>query len=188
ISRMALRSMMQARYSTECTGHFGLSFDFYCHFTSPIRRYPDLQIHRIIKDYIRGRMSDRKLSHYEEILDEVCRHSSETERRAEEAERETDKLKKAQFMENHIGEIFEGIVSGACSFGMYVELDNSCEGLVRAADMEDDFYIFDELNLRLIGEMTKKEYTLGQKVRVRVLGADRLTKTIDFRLCTDGED
>lgn len=188
ISRMALRSMMQARYSTECTGHFGLSFDFYCHFTSPIRRYPDLQIHRIIKDYIRGRMSDRKLSHYEEILDEVCRHSSETERRAEEAERETEKLKKAQFMENHIGEIFEGIVSGAASFGMYVELDNSCEGLVRAADMEDDFYIYDELNLRLIGEKTKKEYTLGQKVRVRAFGADRRTKTIDFRLCTDGED
>ncbi len=182
ISRMALRSMMQAKYSTECTGHFGLAFDFYCHFTSPIRRYPDLQIHRIIKDHLRGRMNDKKIHHYEEILDEVARHSSETERRAEEAERETDKLKKAQYMENHIGEKFEGIVSGVTQWGMFVELANSCEGMIRAASMEDDFYVYDEQNLRLIGEKTKKEYTLGQKVMIRVVGADRLTKTIDFKI------
>ena len=109
VSRMTLRSMMQAKYSTDCTGHFGLAFDYYCHFTSPIRRYPDLQIHRIIKDHLRGRMNEAKASHYEEILDEVAKHSSETERRAEEAERETEKLKKAQYMENHIGEKFEGV-------------------------------------------------------------------------------
>ncbi len=182
ISRMALRSMMQAKYSTECTGHFGLAFDYYCHFTSPIRRYPDLQIHRIIKDHLRGRMAENKIHHYEEILDEVAKHSSETERRAEEAERETDKLKKAQYMENHVGERFEGIVSGVTAWGMFVELYNSCEGMVRASSMEDDFYVYDELNLRLIGEKNKKEYTLGQKVMIKVVGADRITKTIDFKI------
>ncbi|RKM62355.1 ribonuclease R [Butyrivibrio sp. CB08] len=188
ISRMALRSMMQAKYSTECTGHFGLAFDYYCHFTSPIRRYPDLQIHRIIKDYLRGRMTEAKASHYSEILDEVAKHSSETERRAEEAERETDKLKKAQFMENHVGERFEGIVSGVTQFGFFVELENSCEGMVRAASMEDDFYVFDETSLKLVGERYHKEFTIGQKVMIRVVGADRLTKTIDFKLASDNPE
>ena len=180
ISRMTLRSMMQAGYSTECTGHFGLAFDYYCHFTSPIRRYPDLQIHRIIKDYLRGRMNERKLSHYEEILDEVARHSSETERRAQEAERETDKLKKAQYMENHTGETFEGVVSGVTAFGLFVELDNSCEGILRASSLTDDFYIYDEDNMRLVGEKTKREYTLGQKVSVKVLWADRISRSIEL--------
>ena len=188
ISRMALRSMMQAKYSTECTGHFGLAFDYYCHFTSPIRRYPDLQIHRIIKDYLRGRMTEAKASHYAEILDEVAKHSSETERRAEEAERETDKLKKAQYMENHVGETFEGIVSGVTQYGFFVELENSCEGMVRAASMEDDFYVYDESSLKLVGERYHKEYTIGQKVKIRVVGADRLTKTIDFKLAGDNTD
>ncbi len=188
ISRMALRSMMQAKYSTECTGHFGLAFDYYCHFTSPIRRYPDLQIHRIIKDYLRGRMTEAKAGHYSEILDEVARHSSETERRAEEAERETEKLKKAQYMENHVGEIFEGLVSGVTQYGFFVELDNSCEGFVRAASMEDDFYVYDETALKLVGERYHKEYTIGQKVMIRVVGADRLTKTIDFKLAGDDSE
>ncbi len=182
ISRMALRSMMQAKYSTECTGHFGLAFDYYCHFTSPIRRYPDLQIHRIIKDHLRGRMTEAKAGHYSEILDEVAKHSSETERRAEEAERETDKLKKAQYMENHVGEKFEGIVSGVTAWGLFVELENSCEGMIRAASMEDDFYVYDEQNMKLVGERYHKEYTLGQRVMIRVVGADRLTKAIDFKL------
>ncbi|SHN56080.1 ribonuclease R [Butyrivibrio hungatei DSM 14810] len=188
ISRMALRSMMQAKYSTECLGHFGLAFDYYCHFTSPIRRYPDLQIHRIIKDHLRGRMTEAKASHYEEILDEVCKHSSETERRAEEAERETDKLKKAQYMENHIGERFEGIVSGVTAWGLFVELENSCEGIVRAASMNDDFYVYDDNSMKLVGESTHKEYSLGQKVMVKVVGADRIAKTIDFRLVSDNDD
>ncbi len=185
ISRMTLRSMMQAKYSTECTGHFGLAFDYYCHFTSPIRRYPDLQIHRIIKDHLRGRLNDTKMAHYLEILDEVAKHSSETERRAEEAERETDKLKKAQYMENHIGEVFEGVVSGVTSWGLFVELFNSCEGIVRAASMEDDFYVFDEANMKLVGKGSGNEYTLGQKVTVKVVGADRLTKAVDFRILDD---
>ena len=187
ISRMTLRSMMQAKYSTECSGHFGLAFDFYCHFTSPIRRYPDLQIHRIIKDHLRGRMNEAKARHYEEILDEVAKHSSETERRAEEAERETDKLKKAQYMENHIGERFEGVVSGVTAWGLFVELENSCEGMVRAADMNDDFYVYDEGHMKLVGESTHKEYTLGQKVTIKVTGADRLTKSIDFRLVNEDD-
>ena len=192
VCRMTLRSMMQAKYSTECTGHFGLAFDYYCHFTSPIRRYPDLQIHRIIKDHLRGRMTAAKASHYEEILDEVAKHSSETERRAEEAERETDKLKKAQYMENHIGEVYEGIVSGVTAWGMFVELDNSCEGCIRAASMSDDFYVYDENAMKLVGERYHKEYALGQKVKIRVAGADRLTKTIDFKIydetMDDGDD
>ena len=185
---MTLRSMMQAKYSTECTGHFGLAFDYYCHFTSPIRRYPDLQIHRIIKDHLRGRMTSEKAAHYEEILDEVAKHSSETERRAEEAERETDKLKKAQYMENHVGEVFDGIVSGVTAWGMFVELENSCEGMIRAANMSDDFYIYDENAMKLIGERYHREYCLGQKVTIRVVGADRLTKTIDFKLVDEFED
>ena len=188
VCRMTLRSMMQAKYSTECTGHFGLAFDYYCHFTSPIRRYPDLQIHRIIKDHLRGRMNADKAAHYEEILDEVAKHSSETERRAEEAERETDKLKKAQFMENHIGEVFDGIISGVTAWGMFVELDNSCEGMIRAANMNDDFYVYDEQHMKLIGERYHKEFCLGQKVTIRVVGADRLTKTIDFRLLDEFEE
>ena len=188
VCRMTLRSMMQAKYSTECTGHFGLAFDYYCHFTSPIRRYPDLQIHRIIKDHLRGRMNAEKAAHYEEILEEVAKHSSETERRAEEAERETDKLKKAQYMENHVGEVFEGIVSGVTAWGMFVELDNSCEGMIRAANMTDDFYIYDENTMKLVGERLGKEYSLGQKVTIRVVGADRLTKTIDFRLLDEFEE
>ena len=188
VSRMTLRSMMQAKYSTDCTGHFGLAFDYYCHFTSPIRRYPDLQIHRIIKDHLRGRMNEAKASHYEEILDEVAKHSSETERRAEEAERETEKLKKAQYMENHIGEKFEGVISGVTQWGMFVELDNSCEGMIRAASMEDDFYVYDEASMKLVGERYHKEYTLGMKVMIRVLGADRITKTIDFMLIDPDSD
>ncbi len=188
ISRMTLRSMMQAKYSTECTGHFGLAFDYYCHFTSPIRRYPDLQIHRIIKDYLRGRMNERKASHYEEILEEVAKHSSETERRAEEAERECDKLKKAQYMENHVGEIFTGVICGVTAWGLFVELDNSCEGIVRAASMTGDFYTYDEAGMRLVGEKTGREYTLGQKVDVRVVSADRITRSVEMRLIGDDDE
>ena len=170
-------------------GCFGLAFDFYCHFTSPIRRYPDLQIHRIIKDHLRGRMTEAKAHHYNEILDEVAKHSSETERRAEEAERETDKLKKAQYMENHLGERFEGVISGVTAWGLFVELENSCEGMIRAASMEDDFYVYDENNMKLVGERYHKEYNLGQKVWIKVVGADRLTKAIDFKIIDpDAED
>ena len=139
ISRLTLRSMKQAKYGVVSTGHFGLAAPYYCHFTSPIRRYPDLQIHRIIKDCLRGRMKESRIAHYDKILPEVAKHSSETERRAEEAERETEKLKKAEYMAKHIGEVFEGVISGVMAWGLYVELPNTVEGLVHITSLTDDY-------------------------------------------------
>ncbi|MBQ0001392.1 MAG: RNB domain-containing ribonuclease, partial [Clostridiales bacterium] len=183
ISRLALRTMKQARYTTECTGHFGLAAKYYCHFTSPIRRYPDLQIHRIIRDNLRGRLArEGKTEHYKEILDEVAQQSSICERRADEAERESDKLKKAEYMSYHLGESYEGIISGVTGWGLYVELPNTVEGLVHISSMRDDYYEFDQETYELRGEMRKKVYRLGQKVRVRVDAADTVAKTIDFVL------
>ena len=186
ISRLVLRSMKQAKYTTECSGHFGLAAKYYCHFTSPIRRYPDLQIHRIIKDNLRGRlMREGRTEHYAEILDEVARQSSVCERRADEAERESDKLKKAEYMSYHLGEEFEGIISGVTGWGLYVELPNTVEGLVHVNTLRDDYYIFDQETYELRGEMTKKVYKLGDKVRVRVADADKMLKTVDFELVFD---
>ena len=186
ISRLVLRSMKQAKYTTECSGHFGLAAKYYCHFTSPIRRYPDLQIHRIIKDNLRGRlMREGRTEHYAEILDEVARQSSVCERRADEAERESDKLKKAEYMSYHLGEEFEGIISGVTGWGLYVELPNTVEGLVHVNTLRDDYYIFDQETYELRGEMTKKVYKLGDKVRVRVADADKMLKTVDFELVAD---
>ena len=189
ISRLVLRSMKQAKYTTECSGHFGLAAKYYCHFTSPIRRYPDLQIHRIIKDNLRGRlMREGRTEHYAEILDEVARQSSVCERRADEAERESDKLKKAEYMSYHLGEEFEGIISGVTGWGLYVELPNTVEGLVHVNTLRDDYYIFDQESYELRGEMTKKVYKLGDKVRVRVADADKMLKTVDFELVSDVRD
>ena len=147
ISRLTLRSMKQARYSTECTGHFGLAAKYYTHFTSPIRRYPDLQIHRIIKENLRGRLNAERIAHYQEILPEVAEHSSKTERRADEADRDTDKMKKAEYMQQHIGEEYEGVISSITSWGMYVELPNTIEGLIHVANLYDDRYYYNE-NMR----------------------------------------
>ena len=189
ISRLVLRSMKQAKYTTECSGHFGLAAKYYCHFTSPIRRYPDLQIHRIIKDNLRGRlMREGRTEHYAEILDEVARQSSVCERRADEAERESDKLKKAEYMSYHLGEEFEGIISGITGWGLYVELPNTVEGLVHVNTLRDDYYVFDQESYELCGEMTKKVYKLGDKVRVRVADADKMLKTVDFELVSDIRD
>ena len=186
ISRLVLRSMKQAKYTTECSGHFGLAAKYYCHFTSPIRRYPDLQIHRIIKDNLRGRlMREGRTEHYREILDEVARQSSVCERRADEAERESDKLKKAEYMSYHLGEEFEGIISGVTGWGLYVELPNTVEGLVHVNTLRDDYYVFDQESYELCGEMTRKVYKLGDKVRVRVADADKMLKTVDFELVSD---
>ena len=181
ISRLTLRSMKQARYTTACTGHFGLAANYYCHFTSPIRRYPDLQIHRIIKENIRGRMNDNRREHYESILDAVAKQASETERRAEEAERETVKLKKCEYMSNHIGECFEGVISGVTEWGFFVELPNTVEGLVRVTDLTDDFYEFYEDTYELAGTATNKRYKLGQKITVVVDSTDKIMRTIDFK-------
>ncbi len=182
ISRMALRSMKQAKYSVECTGHFGLACAYYCHFTSPIRRYPDLQIHRIIKEQLRGRMNDDRTAHYRELLPEVAKHSSETERRADEAERETDKLKKVEYMEQHVGESFDGVISGVTGWGLYVELPNTVEGLVHISKLYGDYYYYSEKSSELVGEATGRCFKLGMPVRVKVDGCDRFTRTIDFSL------
>ena len=180
ISRLTLRSMKQAKYATMSTGHFGLATSYYCHFTSPIRRYPDLQIHRIIKDNLRGRMNAKKIEHYEKILPEVAKHSSEMERRADEAERETDKLKKVEYMESRIGEVYEGVISGVTEWGFYVELPNTIEGLVHVTTLTDDYFHYNESTYELIGEATGKRYKLGQKVNVVVAGTDKMMRTIDF--------
>ena len=183
ISRLVLRSMKQAKYTTECSGHFGLAAKYYCHFTSPIRRYPDLQIHRIIKDNLRGRlMREGRTEHYAEILDEVARQSSVCERRADEAERESDKLKKAEYMSYHLGEEFEGIISGVTGWGLYVELPNTVEGLIHINTLRDDYYVYDQDAYELRGDMTGRIFRLGQKVRVRVADADKMLKTVDFVL------
>ena len=188
ISRLALRSMKQAKYSTESIGHFGLACQYYCHFTSPIRRYPDLQIHRIIKDHIRGRLKGDRIEHYHQILSEVARTSSELERRAEEAERETNKLKKAEYMAAHTGEKFEGIISGITSWGIYVELPNTIEGLVHVSKLPGDYFYYSERTYEMLGRSTGKAYKLGMPIRVKAAGADLYTRTIDFDIVTEEED
>lgn len=180
ISRLTLRSMKQAKYMPVCAGHFGLAAKYYTHFTSPIRRYPDLQIHRIIKENLRGGLTEKRLAHYDKILPGVTVQCSQTERRAEEAERETIKLKKCEYMSKRIGEVFEGVISGVTAWGFYVELPNTVEGLVRVNELQDDYYIFDEEHLELKGETGGRTYKLGQKIAVELTGTDRLSKTIDF--------
>ena len=179
ISRITLRSMKRAEYTPECKGHFGLAAKYYCHFTSPIRRYPDLQIHRIIKEALNNKLTDKHISH---ILPEVTKNCSITERRADDAERDTEKLKKAEYMMGYIGEEYEGVISGVTNFGIYVELPNTVEGLIHVSNMMDDHYIYDENTYSMTGERTKKTYKLGQKVKIRVEAADKVARTIDFSL------
>lgn len=180
ISRLTLRSMKQAKYTIDCTGHFGLACQYYCHFTSPIRRYPDLQIHRIIKEQIRGRLNEKRIDHYNEILPEVAKHSSEMERRADEAERETDKLKKVEYMEGHIGEIFEGVISSITAWGVYVELPNTIEGMIHVSMLPGDYFYYDEETYEMVGQATDIRYKLGQTLKVRVNATDKILRTIDF--------
>lgn len=188
ISRLTLRSMKQARYTTKSTGHFGLATKYYCHFTSPIRRYPDLQIHRIIKENLHGGMNEKRIRHYESLLPEVAEHSSLTERRADEAERDTDKIKKVEFMQEHIGEEFDGVISSITNWGMYVELPNTIEGMIRINDLMDDYYYYDEENYELVGSETKRRFRLGQSVRVEVVRTDKLQRQIDFKLVEENEE
>ncbi len=178
ISRYALRSMKQARYSPHNSGHYGLAAKYYSHFTSPIRRYPDLQIHRIIKENLSGGVSEERRSFYKNMLDERCQKCSQFERRAEEAERETIKMKKVEFMQDKIGQEFDGIISGVTAWGIYVELENTVEGMVSVNHMNDDYYAFDEVNLKYIG--SKRTYELGGKVRIKVLKADKEARKLDF--------
>lgn len=180
ISRLTLRSMRQAKYMPVCSGHFGLAAKYYTHFTSPIRRYPDLQIHRIIKENLHGSLTEKRITHYDKILMGVTVQCSQTERRAEEAERETVKLKKCEYMAKRIGESFEGVISGVTNWGFYVELPNTVEGLVHVTELHGDYYVYDEERMELRGELSGQTYRLGQKITVTVAGTDRLTRTIDF--------
>ena len=188
ISRLTLRSMKQARYTVNCSGHFGLACQFYCHFTSPIRRYPDLQIHRIIKEQLRGRLREERTEHYKAILPEVAKHSSEMERRADEAERETEKLKKTQYMEKRIGETFEGVISGITSWGIYVELPSTIEGMIHVSKLVGDYYYYREETYEMVGRDTGRCFKLGQKVKVVVDDVDRMNKSIDFVLAEEDEE
>ena len=182
LARLVLRSMKQAKYTTQCTGHFGLAARYYTHFTSPIRRYPDLQIHRIIKECLHGGLKEKRVAHYEKLLPQVAVQTSALERRADEAERETEKMKKCEYMSRFVGQTFEGVISGVTNWGFYVELPNTVEGLVRISELRDDYYIFDESRYELVGEMSRKVYKLGQTVRVVVAGTDKLLRTVDFVL------
>ena len=183
VNTVMLRSMKKAFYSTECEGHFGLSMKYYCHFTSPIRRYPDLIIHRIIKEYLHGGIDDERIAVLSKKTQEAAETSSVTERAAIELERDVEKMKKAQYMSYHIGESFEGVISGITGYGMYVELGNTIEGLVRLDRMYDDYYDAYPEQYRIVGQRTNKVYSLGQRVTVIVSDADYYEGTIDIKLC-----
>ncbi len=180
ISRLTLRSMKQARYTSSNDGHFGLAANYYCHFTSPIRRYPDLQIHRIIKKHIDNELSGKYQEKLDEKMPEVCKMCSDNERIAEQAEREVSKLKKVEFMADKIGQEFDGVISSVTSWGIYVELSNTVEGMVSVNSLDDDYYIFDNVHLKFIGERTDKEYGLGKKVKIKVKKANIEERTLDF--------
>lgn len=185
ISRITLRSMKQARYTTENSGHFGLAVQYYAHFTSPIRRYPDLQIHRIIKENIEGKLNEQRIEHFHRLLPGIASQTSMTERRADEAQREVDKLKKVEYMSEHIGETYEGVISGLTNWGMYVELPNTCEGMIRLQSLNDDYYYYDESKFALVGEASGKTYNLGEKVIIYVADTDKIMRTVDFKLASD---
>lgn len=182
VSTLLLRSMMQAKYSPECVGHFGLAAKYYCHFTSPIRRYPDLQIHRIIKEQLNGKIDEKRSAKLSGIVEIASKQSSEMERLAQEAEREVDDLKKAEYMQERIGEEFSGIISSVTSFGLFVELPNTIEGLIHITALDDDYYIYDEAHLCLIGERTKKVYRLGDEVKVKCSRVDIDNREVYFDL------
>ena len=188
ITRMVLRSMMQARYTAENGGHFGLAAKYYCHFTSPIRRYPDLEIHRMIKKMLHGELDEKASAYYRRKMPDWAKHCSKQERVAEDAERDTDALKKVEFMEDKVGQIYEGIISGVTNWGIYVELPNTIEGMVALSQMDDDYYEFDEKKMLVFGKRTKKSYRLGDKVVVSVAKVDRMMGTIDFVFEEENED
>lgn len=182
VSMMLLRSMQQAKYSEDPVGHYGLAADDYTHFTSPIRRYPDLIVHRLIKSYEKEKVTDKLKQKWETTIPDIADHSSKMERRAVEAERETDKLKKTEFMQDKVDEEFDGIITSITKFGMFIELPNTIEGLVHVNQLKDDYYHFIESHMAFVGERTGKVYKIGQKVRVKLTKADVDTREIDFDL------
>ncbi|PAD83034.1 ribonuclease R [Niallia circulans] len=183
ISTVMLRSMQQAKYYPESLGHFGLSTEFYTHFTSPIRRYPDLIVHRLIRTYlIEGDISSATQEKWNSRLTEIAEHSSSMERRSVEAERETDELKKSEYMLDKIGEEYDGIISSVTNFGMFVELTNTIEGLVHVSYMTDDYYRYDERHFAMIGERTGKVFRIGDEITVRVVNVNKEERAIDFEI------
>ncbi|MFW6310299.1 MAG: ribonuclease R [Prolixibacteraceae bacterium] len=183
VETLAIRTMAKAEYSTRNIGHYGLSFDFYTHFTSPIRRYPDMMVHRLLQRYLDGgRSAD------EDKYEDLCRHSSDMETRAANAERASIKYKQVEFMQDHIGEVFPGVISGVTDWGIYVELENKIEGMVPIRELDDDFYIFDEKNYALVGRHTNQTYQLGGEVTVEIWRTNLEKKHLDFRLVNKAED
>ncbi|MDV2582038.1 ribonuclease R [Alkalibacillus haloalkaliphilus] len=183
VSKLMLRSMQQAKYSPESVGHFGLATQFYTHFTSPIRRYPDLIVHRLIRTYlIEGDISSQTTKKWEEKLPDIARHTSEMERRSVDAERETDDLKKAEFMSDKIGEEFDGLVNSVTNFGMFVELPNTVEGLVHVSYLTDDYYHYHENAQAMIGERTGNIFRIGDEIKVRVIGTNIEERVVDFEI------
>ncbi len=183
VNTVMLRSMQQAKYYPENLGHFGLATDYYTHFTSPIRRYPDLIVHRLIRTYIiKGEMDPQTQAKWSALLPEIAQHTSKMERRAVDAERETDELKKTEYMEDKIGEEFDGIISSVTNFGIFVELPNTIEGLVHVSYLTDDYYHYDERQYAMIGERTGNVFRIGDEITVRVISVDKEERSIDFEI------
>jgi len=181
LTHLAIRSMAKAIYTTKTSSHYGLAFDHYTHFTSPIRRYPDVMVHRLLQHYLEGGQSVNA-EHYEKL----CQHASQMEKRAADAERASIKYKQAEFLQDQVGEVYSGVISGVTEWGMYVEIiENKCEGMIRLRDISDDFYTLDEKNYQIIGQRKKKVYRLGDEVRIRVKNVDLAKKQIDFSLVQD---
>ena len=184
ISNLILRTLKVARYEAQNQGHFGIASKYYCHFTSPIRRYPDLFIHRVISKYLENNydVQSKWLEEHKPQAEERAKQSSEREKIATKVERESQDLKKAEYMEKRIGEEYEGIVSSVTSFGIFVELENTIEGLIRFEDLGDEYFIYDENRKRIIGERTNKTYKVGDKVKIKVKSASKMLRQIDFEL------
>ena len=187
VSNLVLRTLKVARYEAENKGHFGIASKYYCHFTSPIRRYPDLFIHRVISEYLENsyNIKDSWIEEYEQKAEERARQSSEREKIATKVERDSEDLKKAEYMEDKIGEEYEGIVSSVTQFGIFVELENTVEGLIRFENLGDEYFVYDEDRKRLIGERSKKVYMIGDKVRIRVISANKMLRQVDFEICEE---
>lgn len=180
VSVMLLRSLKQARYADQSLGHFGLAAPFYTHFTSPIRRYPDTMVHRLIHYYEDNGINDETKKRYANVLDEIATTTSEYERRAVDAERDTDAMKKAEYMNDHLGEEFDGVVSSVMKFGLFIELPNTVEGLVHISRMNDDYYQYVEQFMALVGRNTRRTYKMGQPIRVKVVNVDVKQSAVDF--------
>ncbi|MDE6007878.1 MAG: RNB domain-containing ribonuclease, partial [Muribaculaceae bacterium] len=181
LAMLAIRSMAKAIYTTDNVGHYGLALDYYTHFTSPIRRYPDMMVHRLLAKYADGARSVDKMK-----LEDQCKHSSDMEQLAANAERASIRYKQVEYMQDRLGEVYDGVISGVTEWGFYVELnDNKCEGLVPVRDLADDYYDYDEKNFCLIGRKHHNKYTLGDEVKVQVARADLDRKQLDFALITD---